>query len=145
MTMERIFAGYDAQRRIQSFCDAESQPAGLTLVEITAEQHAMLVAGMVAGKVMAIDESGNPVLLEPPKQTREQLADAKRAARDAALRATDWLTARHQDEKVLGDGTTLTPDQYEQLLKYRQTLRNFSDTPGWPNVALPAPPAFLTL
>ena len=91
--MERIYAGYDEQRRIQSFFDDESRPEGLSFVEITPEQHRMLVAGMVAGN-----------------HSREQLAAAMRAARDAALRATDWLVSRHQDEKALGDGTTLTAD-----------------------------------
>ncbi|WP_322080224.1 phage tail assembly chaperone [Burkholderia cenocepacia] len=142
--MEQLFAGYDAQRRIQSFFDSESRPDGLRFVEITSDQHAMLIAGMAAGKTMAIDEAGQPTLLDPPKQTREQLADMKRAMRDAALHATDWLTARHQDEKALGDGTTLTPELYAQLLKYRQALRDFSETPGWPNIDLPTAPSFVT-
>ncbi|MGE8577517.1 MAG: phage tail assembly chaperone [Burkholderia contaminans] len=142
--MDQLFAGYDEQRRIQSFFDGESRPDGLRFIEITSDQHAMLIAGMAAGKTMAIDESGQPTLLDPPKQTREQLADMKRAMRDAALRATDWLTARHQDEKALGDGTTLTPELYAQLLKYRQALRDFSEMPGWPTIDLPTAPSFLT-
>ncbi|MDR9240363.1 hypothetical protein FEP07_04387 [Burkholderia multivorans] len=104
----------------------------------------MLIAGMAAGKTMAIDEAQKPILIDPPKQTREQLAAAMRVARDAALRATDWLVARHQDEKLLGDGTTLTADQFALLLRYRQSLRDSSELPGWPNVALPAPPPFAT-
>ncbi|MBU9675572.1 phage tail assembly chaperone [Burkholderia multivorans] len=144
MMMARIYAGYDAQRRIQSFFDDESRPDGLSFVEITPEQHRMLIAGMAAGKTMAIDETQKPILIDPPKQTREQLAAAMRVARDAALRATDWLVARHQDEKLLGDGTTLTADQFALLLRYRQSLRDSSELPGWPNVALPAPPPFAT-
>ncbi len=140
--MERIYAGYDEQRRIQSFFDDESRPEGLSFVEITPEQHRMLVAGMVAGKMMAVDDTEQPILIDPPKQTREQLAAAMRAARDAALRATDWLVSRHQDEKALGDGTTLTADEFALLLKYRQSLRECSDIPGWPNVPLPTPPTF---
>ncbi|MCA8285762.1 phage tail assembly chaperone [Burkholderia vietnamiensis] len=142
--MVRIYAGYDAQRLIQSFFDDESRPEGMSFVGITPEQHRMLVAGMSAGKTMAIDDAQQPILIDPPQQTREQLAAAMRAARDAALRATDWLVSRHQDEKVLGDGTTLTADEFALLLKYRQSLRECSDMPGWPNVALPSPPTFTT-
>ncbi|WP_226111512.1 phage tail assembly chaperone [Burkholderia vietnamiensis] len=144
MMMVRIYAGYDAQRLIQSFFDDESRPEGMSFVGITPEQHRMLVAGMSAGKTMAIDDAQQPILIDPPQQTREQLAAAMRAARDAALRATDWLVSRHQDEKVLGDGTTLTADEFALLLKYRQSLRECSDMPGWPNVALPSPPTFTT-
>ncbi|MDD1479560.1 phage tail protein [Burkholderia thailandensis] len=141
MTMTRILAGYDTSRRIRSFCDETSKPNGLAFVEITPRQHAMLLEGAAAGKTVAVTEDGHPILLEPEKQTRAQLADAKRAARDAALVATDWLTSRHQDEKALGDGTTLMPDEYAQLLRYRQALRNLGDATGWPNVDLPTPPA----
>ena len=49
-----------------------------------------------------------------------------------------------QDEKLIGDGTTLTPDQFAVLLRYRRALRELSDAPGWPIVDLPAVPDFLT-
>ncbi|EJO59535.1 phage tail protein [Burkholderia multivorans] len=144
MMMARIYAGYDAQRRIQSFFDDESRPDGLSFVEITPEQHRMLIAGMAAGKTMAVDDTGQPILIDPPKQTRDQLAAAKRVARDAALRATDWLVARHQDEKLIGNGTTLTSGEFETLVKYRQALRDISSADRWPDVDLPAAPEFLT-
>ncbi|KWZ37719.1 phage tail protein [Burkholderia savannae] len=141
MTMTRILAGYDTLGFIRTFCDERSKPDGLTFVEITPEQHAMLLAGAAAGKTMAVTADGHPLLVDPAKPTRKQLADAKRAARDAALVATDWLTSRHRDEQALGDGTTLTPDDYAQLLRYRQALRNLGEASRWPNVDLPMPPA----
>lgn len=42
-------------------------------VEITAEQHAELLAGQSAGQLIKADESGYPVLADPPPPTTEQI------------------------------------------------------------------------
>ncbi|MGC2970402.1 phage tail protein [Paraburkholderia aspalathi] len=144
--MKQKFAAYDAQRLVSGFYDSIDSPVpdGVPNVPITDEQYAFLLAGYAAGKRMALDENNAPVLLDALPPTREQVATQKRVARDAAMTATDWLIARHQDEKLIGDGTTLTPDQFAVLLRYRRALRELSDAPGWPIVDLPAVPDFLT-
>lgn len=138
---------YDSQRTITAFFDSVFSPApdGATnIVEITDEQHSMLLAGQGAGKRMAVDINNSPVLLDPLPPSREQVATQKRALRDTALGATDWLVARHQDEKLIGNGTTITADQFAALLKYRQALRDISNAEGWPNIELPVAPDFVT-
>lgn len=144
--MNTKLAAYDAQGAIVAFYDTIDSPApeGVTVAEITDEQWQFLLDGPANGKRMALDASLVPVLLEPIPPTRDELADSKRAQRDGALKATDWLVARHQDEKLIGNGTTLTADQFTALLKYRQALRDIADATGWPNVDLPAAPAFVT-
>ncbi|CAE6841846.1 hypothetical protein R69746_06961 [Paraburkholderia aspalathi] len=143
--MRQKFAAYDAQRIITGFYDSIDSPVpdGMQAVAITDEQHALLLAGQSDGKRMTLDDRGVPCLLDPLPRTRAQLADAKRTTRDIALHATDWLVARHQDEKLIGDGTTLTADQLVALLKYRQALRDLSGAAGWPNIDLPAVPDFV--
>jgi hypothetical protein len=57
------------------------------VVEITAEEHATLLAGQTAGKVIAADENGRPVLQDPPPPTAEQTIEAMRAAIQAHMDA----------------------------------------------------------
>ena len=42
-------------------------------VEITAEEHVTLLEGQSQGKLIQADESGKPVLKDPPPQTPEQI------------------------------------------------------------------------
>ncbi|MBH9723926.1 phage tail protein [Burkholderia contaminans] len=144
--MGQKFAAYDANRNVVAFYDAVDSPAppDAKVVEITDAEWRTAIDAPSAGKRAMLDESMRVVLGDPIAPTRAELASAKRAERDASLRATDWLVSRHQDEKLIGDGTTLTAEQFAVLLKYRQALRESSELPGWPNVALPAPPPFIS-
>ncbi|AOJ06392.1 phage tail assembly chaperone [Burkholderia mayonis] len=142
--MTTIFATYDNARNITGFYgSASSIDTGERFVEITVDERDTLIAGQAAGRRMTIDAAGNAVLLDPLPMSREQLANAKRAARDAAMRNTDWLVARHQDEKLIGNGTTLAPDEFAALLRYRQALRDFTEISNWPGIDLPTSPAFV--
>jgi len=40
------------------------------------------------------------------------------------LRLTDWKVIRHRDQVDLGATTSLTNDEYLELLQHRQNLRN---------------------
>ena len=42
-------------------------------VEITTEEHAALIEGQALGKVIVADESGRPILQDPPPPTAEQI------------------------------------------------------------------------
>ncbi|HEF4750517.1 phage tail assembly chaperone [Burkholderia multivorans] len=143
--MGQKYAAYDEARVITAFYDSVDSPppSGAKVVPISKEVWTTLLAAQSRGKRLVVDESGNAIAGDPLPLTRAQVAGLKRAQRDAALKATDWLVSRHQDEKLIGDGTTLTAEQFAALLKYRQSLRESSELPGWPNVALPAPPAFI--
>ncbi|WP_321931557.1 tail fiber assembly protein [Paraburkholderia guartelaensis] len=136
----------DATRAITGFYDDAicSPPQGSPVVKLTAAQYSAMLEGQSAGKLPGIDADGNPVLLDPPAATGDALADLKRAERNVAITATDWIVARHQDELALGGATTLTADQYAALLAYRKTLRDLPDLAEWPNVDLPAVPEFVT-
>ena len=75
--------------------------------------------------------------------TPDQQATNLRADRDAAISATDWLVTRQRDQKDVGVPTTLSDGQYAELQTYRENLRNLPSVAGFPNVALPAVPAFV--
>ncbi|WP_175765998.1 phage tail assembly chaperone [Burkholderia ambifaria] len=145
--MGQKFAAFDAQGNISAFYDSVDSPVPadvLNAIEITESRWVELMDAQSLGRRIVLDERHEPAVVDPLPPTRAEIASAKRAERDSALSATDWLIARHQDEKILGDGTTLTADQFAMLLRYRQSLREASSLPGWPNAALPSPPSFVS-
>ena len=57
-------------------------------VEITVEQHAALLGAQANGKRIGADEGGNPVAIDPPAPTYEQIVVGLTAAIQAHLDAT---------------------------------------------------------
>ena len=115
------------------------------VVEISAENHAELLAGQSAGKVIAWGDDGYPVLVDPPPLTPEEAAEIERAWRDAKLAATDGVVTRHRDELEEGIATTLTVEQYTELQAYRRTLRNWPEAGEFPLIEhRPPAPLWLT-
>ena len=53
-------------------------------VEITADEHAALLEGQSAGKLIQAAANGRPVLVDPPKPTAAEVWDRIKARRDAA-------------------------------------------------------------
>lgn len=51
--------------------------------------------------------------------------DVARAWRDAEIVRVIWLRDRHRDETELGSDTTLTSEQYIELLGYIKALRDW--------------------
>ncbi|MBC3207929.1 hypothetical protein HU755_14095 [Pseudomonas sp. SWRI111] len=52
-------------------------------------------------------------------------SDAARAWRDAEVIRVTWLRDRHRDENEIGSDTTLTAEQYAELLAYIKALRDW--------------------
>ncbi|MGZ2743273.1 phage tail assembly chaperone [Burkholderia stagnalis] len=139
-------AAYDGKGAIIAFYDSVDSPAptGVNVVDISDEAWRTLLDGQSRGKRAALDENMYPVLIDPPAPTRDDVAASMRGKRDTRMQASDWLVSRHQDETLIGNGTTLTAAQFSTLIKYRQTLRDISSTEGWPYIDLPPAPDFVT-
>ncbi|AOJ62922.1 phage tail protein [Burkholderia ubonensis] len=144
--MGQKYAAFSEQGAITAFYDSADSPVpqGVSVIAISEQQWLDLISAQSVGKRLVVDVAGKPVALDPLPPTRAEIASAKRAERDSALASTDWLVARHQDEKLLGNGTTLTADQFVMVLSYRQSLRECSGMPNWPDVTLPSPPPFVS-
>ncbi|MFW3895947.1 phage tail assembly chaperone [Pseudomonas bharatica] len=113
-------------------------------VPVTDEQHQALLSGQSHAMKIVADDEGRPVLAEPPPATPEQLASAERGWRDGQLSAVQWLRDRHRDELDLGREPTLSAAQFDELLAYLQTLRDWPQQEAFPDPAgRPVPPDWI--
>jgi hypothetical protein len=62
-----------------------------------------------------------------------------RATRLDKLALTDWLTVRHTEQLQTNTPTSISAEQYSELLAYRQSLRDLTDD----NHSFPTPPSFV--
>ncbi|MHC8341756.1 phage tail assembly chaperone [Pseudomonas sp. RT6P73] len=74
----------------------------------------------------------------------EDWVGAERIWRNAEVSSSEWLVMRHRDELDLDIATTLTAAQFSELLSYRQDLRDWPRSGGFPNAdQRPRAPAWL--
>ncbi|WP_454863729.1 phage tail assembly chaperone [Pseudomonas hormoni] len=59
--------------------------------------------------------------------------DAERSWRDGELASLMWLRERHRDQMEIAVDTTLTGEQFTELLLYMQALRDWPQSPDFPN------------
>lgn len=81
---------------------------------------------------------------QPLPELKPDLSEVERQWRDGELQSIKWLRERHRDEQDLALSTTLTPEQYAQLLTYMQQLRDWPQSPAFPaHEQRPVPPGWL--
>ncbi|MBT1262503.1 hypothetical protein KHP07_19215 [Pseudomonas sp. VS40] len=113
------------------------------VVPISLEQHQALMLGESLGKVITLNEKGVPVLSEPVEAPVDNSAK-EREWRDAQLQSAIWLRERHRDQQEIGGSTTLSADQFAELLVYMQALRDWPQSPEFPDSEhRPLPPAWI--
>ncbi|WP_041476386.1 phage tail assembly chaperone [Pseudomonas ogarae] len=78
----------------------------------------------------ALDEGE---FLPPPDIPTSEQADAERVWRNTELQSTEWLVTRHRDEQDLTQDTTLTTEQFAELLGYREELRDWPQSEHFPD------------
>lgn len=74
----------------------------------------------------------------------EQLAATERRWRDNELAALMWIRERHRDQLDIEVGTTLSNEQFTELLVYMQALRDWPQSPDFPDSQhRPTPPVWI--
>jgi hypothetical protein len=58
---------------------------------------------------------------------QEEYVPTYKDIRTSYLISTDWIVIRHRDEVELGVQTTITQEEYTELLKYRKYLRDLPE------------------
>lgn len=75
----------------------------------------------------------------------DQMAVAERSWRDRELLGVRWLRERHHDQLEIGTTTTLTREQFNELLVYIQALRDWPQSPHFPvTEQRPAAPSWIS-
>ncbi|WP_256732977.1 phage tail assembly chaperone [Pseudomonas sp. P7548] len=81
-------------------------------------------------------EGGTWVVPVPsPDALQAALKVSERAWRDAELTSVTWLRERHRDQQELGLDTTLSAEQFVELLAYMQALRAWPQSSDFPDSA----------
>lgn len=101
-------------------------------IQITNERYVEVFANPDPYKVRGHDSDGLPILLEPPPPSDEQRADLERKWRDNQLSQHEWLLVRHRDQRDLRIAASLTENEVDELLVYRQKLRDWPELQGFP-------------
>lgn len=79
-----------------------------------------------------------------PVKSLEVRSEAERQWRDGELTTRQWLRERHRDELDLGRPTTLSNEQFAELLAYLQKLRDWPLSEGFPDaLKRPKPPSWI--
>ncbi|MCH5146366.1 phage tail assembly chaperone [Desulfovibrio sp. UIB00] len=113
-------------------------------VGITTDEHTSLLAGQAAGQRIVPGADGRPMLADKSAPTEAALAAQVRAQRDRALDDCEWMVTRHRDQTDAGGATTLTAAEYQELLAYRQALRDITAQAGWPgSITWPSKPEWM--
>lgn len=103
-------------------------------VEIDDKTFTSVIGNTPPGKVRDHDEDGLPFLVDAPPPTPEVLYGLEQAWRNKVLLSTDSLVVRHRDQVEAGIPTTLTDEQYKALQAYRQELRDWPESPAFPDI-----------
>jgi len=102
------------------------------VVPMSEQRYQEVIANPVPGKVRGIDADGLPILIDPPGKTLDEIGQDERAWRDAEIERVKWLRERHRDQLEIDEQTTLTADQFTELLVYVQRLRDWPQSPEFP-------------
>lgn len=81
--------------------------------------------------------------IDPREQAAREM-EAERAWRNAEIASVSWLRDRHRDELDLNKATSLSGDQFAELLTYMQALRDWPESATFPAVeSRPQPPGWI--
>lgn len=113
------------------------------VIPIDAETIDKVIANPPMGKMRAHRQDGTPYLVDLVL-THEEVAALERAWRDSVLAQAVWLRDRHRDQLEIGGSTTLTAEQFQELLVYMQSLRDWPQSNLFPDIEQrPAAPLWI--
>ncbi|WP_172314380.1 phage tail assembly chaperone [Pseudomonas sp. WS 5079] len=121
-----------------------SLPPKAELRDLPQDKYLALLVAQSQGKVIQANSKGEPVAVEPPPPSDAELERRERTWRDRILAETDSVVVRHRDELEVARPTTITAEQYAALQAYRQALRDWTQSPNFPDIEhRPSPPGWL--
>lgn len=117
-------------------------PGGL--IEVSNDRRTEIITAR-ANHLVVVCEGGTISFQDPPGPSAADIADQERTWRNAELAAVMWLRERHRDQLEIGVSTTLSSEQFTELLIYMQALRDWPQSPDFPQSAYrPVAPPWIT-
>ncbi|WP_289138884.1 phage tail assembly chaperone [uncultured Pseudomonas sp.] len=114
------------------------------VLEVASEVFERMLRVREEGGRVVPDEDGLPIAAPALLPTSEELAEKERRWRDQVISTSEWIVTRHRDEVDMGQETQITPEQFSELLRYRQALRDWPTAEGFPAADLrPTRPEWL--
>lgn len=101
-------------------------------VEVSAKKRIEILEAVSRGMVVERSDNGEMMLRDA---VRDDAADQQeeRDWRDAELSRISWLRDRHRDQEEMQMETTLSAEQYNELLAYIQQLRDWPQSVQFPD------------
>ncbi|NWA64715.1 phage tail protein [Pseudomonas reactans] len=113
------------------------------VLRITEDVYLAVIGNPTPGKIRAHDDKGLPYLIDPPAVVPDPITQ-EREWRDAELSSVMWLRERHRDQKESGVNTTLSDEQFSELLVFLQALRDWPQKSEFPDsIYRPVPPSWI--
>ncbi|MGE8409511.1 MAG: phage tail protein [Pseudomonas sp.] len=102
-------------------------------VKISARLKEQLLEGERTGRLISVDASGMPQLVDPLPDLLAPL-NIERSWRDTEIGRIAWLRDRHRDELDQQLPTTLDDVRFAELLAYIQQLRDWPQSDKFPDL-----------
>lgn len=102
-------------------------------IEVSESEYREFLAGRNSGQRIVLDNGVLRLASPIPELAIEQVKARERAWRDAEVASAAWIRDRHRDQQELGISTTLTAEQFSELLGYLQQLRDWPQSDQFPN------------
>ncbi|MFL1492608.1 phage tail assembly chaperone [Pseudomonas antarctica] len=102
-------------------------------VKITSKEWSLLLAGQSDGKMISKGAGDFPLLIDVVLDVPDS-AVRERMWRDGELASVMWLRERHRDQVEIKADTTLSTDQFKELMVYMQALRDWPQSAEFPGI-----------
>ena len=112
---------------------SEGNSLAADVVEVSSELYGQMLLVREQGGRVVPGEDGMPIEAPPVPPTIDEQEEKARRWRDSQLTLSEWVVARHRDEVDMRLDTAITPEQFSGLLRYRQALRDWPTTQGFPD------------
>lgn len=83
--------------------------------------------------IIGRDSDGFPALTAAAPPTSAELAEIERRWRDAELASAAGLRDRHRDQTEINVDTTISGEQFKEILLYMQALRDWPQSQDFPD------------
>ncbi|MCI3908844.1 phage tail assembly chaperone [Pseudomonas viridiflava] len=101
-------------------------------INLNDSEYDALISNPAPHTMLRFNPTGLPERIHYNDASQDALA---RSWRDVELQRTQWMVDRHRDEiETAGTIVTLSKAVFEELLSYRQSLRDWPEKEGFPEV-----------